>query len=70
MPNERLLDGYLTRTKMAQEINRGVRTLERWENQRIGPPVTYIGKTPMYRIEAVRAWLLTLERNQAHEESQ
>jgi hypothetical protein len=41
MPNERLLDGYLTRTDIAQEINRGVRTLERWENQRIGPPVTY-----------------------------
>jgi hypothetical protein len=64
-----LLSGYLTRPQLATELNRTIRTLERWEWERIGPAVTRVGKTPMYRIEAVRAWLTGLEREQVREKS-
>jgi hypothetical protein len=64
-----ILSGYLTRPQLAAELNRTIRTLERWEWHRTGPAVTHIGKSPLYRIETVRAWLASLEREQVREKS-
>jgi hypothetical protein len=56
-----ILREYLTRDELAKQLGKAVRTLERWEAARIGPPITRIGKTPMYRITAVAGWLKSLE---------
>ena len=72
MPNSdkpSILGGYLSRSELAAELNRTVRTLERWELHRIGPACTHIGKSPYYRVDAVRAWLLSQEREQVREKS-
>jgi hypothetical protein len=53
-----LLDDYLSRAKLAQEIGRTERTLARWAAQGIGPPITWLGRTPYYHAASVRAWLL------------
>ena len=58
---EQLLEGYITREQCAESLHVGVRTLERWEAAQEGPPVTRIGKRPYYRVEAVKAWLNSLE---------
>ena len=57
-----ILSDYLSRPELAVDVDRSIRTLERWESKRIGPPVTRIGKTPYYRKDAVRDWLLNQER--------
>jgi hypothetical protein len=48
--------------ELAQQLGRHPATLERWRKRGIGPAPTMLGKTPMYRIETVRAWLLAQER--------
>lgn len=60
-----LLKGYYTRGGLAKELGRSERTLERWEVQRTGPPITYIGRTPYYKIESVEVWLKGLEKKPA-----
>jgi hypothetical protein len=57
-----LLDDYLSRAELAQEIGRTERTLARWAAQGIGPPITWLGRTPYYHAPSVRAWLLSQER--------
>jgi hypothetical protein len=56
-----ILAEYLTRTKLAEQLDKSARTLARWEVLRIGPPVTYIGREPYYRIDAVHDWLKSRE---------
>ena len=60
--SDALLDGYLPEEEVARQLDRKVRTLQRWRKNRTGPPVTYIGPDPYYRVEAFRAWLLARER--------
>ena len=62
-PHAHLLEGYDTEAECARGINKSPRTLQRWHRLGIGPPRTLIGKTIMYRREAVAAWLR--EREQA-----
>lgn len=57
-----ILSDYLSRDDLARQLNRTIRTLERWESLRIGPPITRIGKTPMYHVESVREWLRNQEQ--------
>lgn len=64
-----ILSDYQTREELASELKRDVRTLERWAAQQIGPPITYLGKTPYYRRESVRDWLLSLEQKSIHRRS-
>jgi hypothetical protein len=56
-----VLDDYLPRSALAEQLNKTIRTLERWERQRIGPPITRIGRRPFYRIDGVRNWLRRCE---------
>jgi hypothetical protein len=52
-----VLAGYLTEKQLAAELGLTERTLARWRERRIGPPVTMVGRVPQYSIEAARAWL-------------
>lgn len=58
---EALLSDYFTEDQAAAELNRSPITLKKWRDRRVGPPVTYIGRTPYYRIDSLRSWLLSLE---------
>jgi hypothetical protein len=53
----KLLNGYLTEPELARELKRSERTLIRWRVEREGPPVTFVGRTPMYRLDSAIAWL-------------
>jgi hypothetical protein len=61
----RFLGDYLTEKQLAEELGRSVRHLKRWRAQGLGPPVTRIGRTAVYRIDSVRAWLESHEGNTA-----
>jgi hypothetical protein len=52
---------YIIREDLAKGLKKSVRTLDRWHALRIGPPRTVIGKTILYRREAVSSWLRSRE---------
>ncbi len=61
---ESLFAGYINAKELCRQIGQfkggrplARRTLERWHNLRIGPPRVRVGRTVVYRIEDVRAWL-------------
>jgi hypothetical protein len=56
-----LLDGWLNRAELAQELALSVDTLQRWETRRIGPPCVRVGRKVLYRKDAVREWLCEQE---------
>ena len=64
MSNEaaQVLDEYFTEAELATQLKRDVRSLRRWDQMRVGPPRTLLGRTVLYRKESVRDWLLTLEK--------
>jgi hypothetical protein len=57
-----ILDGLDTEEEAARQLNKSPRTLKRWRGARWGPPFIMIGNRVYYRREAVREWLLALER--------
>jgi hypothetical protein len=57
-----LLADFYTEQELAEEVRKDIRTVQRWRKLRIGPPVTFVGKTPFYRKPAARAWLSRRER--------
>jgi transcriptional regulator with XRE-family HTH domain len=56
-----LLDGWLSRAQVAQEIGVSTDTLARWETRRVGPPCVRIGRKVLYRAQAFREWLVARE---------
>jgi phage terminase Nu1 subunit (DNA packaging protein) len=58
----RFLGEYLTEAQLAAELGRSVRHIKRWRSVGLGPPFTRIGRSAVYRIEAVRAWIESRER--------
>ena len=52
-----VLDGYLFPDELSTQLRKSPRTLLRWHVLGIGPPRTKIGKTVVYRIAGVQAWL-------------
>jgi len=60
-PEEHVLAGYVTRKQLAAQLGRDERTLQVWEQRRIGPPLTRVGKQVLYRVDAVRVWLAAQE---------
>jgi predicted DNA-binding transcriptional regulator AlpA len=58
-----ILSGFLRREELAQQLGLSPRTIDRWEALRIGPPRCCVGRTVLYRIEAVRQWLQTREED-------
>jgi predicted DNA-binding transcriptional regulator AlpA len=57
-----VLQGYLRREELAQQLGRSTRTIDRWEALRQGPPRITVGRTILYNIESVREWLSAMER--------
>ena len=57
-----LLEGFLTRGQLAEELGTSIRTLDRWEALRQGPPRVSVGRTILYHWQSVHDWLLSRER--------
>jgi len=66
---DRLLAGYLSEQQLADQLDIGLRTLRTWRKERLGPPVTMVGRRRMFRIEAVQAWLQSREQKMPREGS-
>jgi hypothetical protein len=60
--NTPLLEGFITRENLATELGKSLRTLDRWETHRMGPPRVVVGRTILYRVDSVRSWLESCER--------
>ena len=57
-----VLDGYISETDLARQLNRSVRTLQRLAARRLGPPRIKIGRLVFYNVEHVRDWLAQQEQ--------
>ncbi len=57
-----LLKDYLTRPQLADQLGIAEKTLIRWELDGKGPPVTRVGRTPLYKITSTAQWLRAQER--------
>lgn len=69
MPSETqrssVLDGWLTRKQLSDEIDVAVDTLARWASDGIGPKFIRVGAKVYYRREAVRSWMQDLENRRS-----
>ena len=61
--NQLLLDGYLRREELAQQLGVSPRTIDRWQTSRCGPPRVAIGRTILYNADSVREWLRSREES-------
>jgi hypothetical protein len=52
-----LLEGYLFEDELATELDKNLRTIQRWRKLRIGPPFVMNGVRPIYNTEQTRKWL-------------
>ena len=62
MSNPGILDGYLTRQQLAEQMGVSWRTICRYEDMADGLPSLLIGGKKIYRVESVRQWLERRER--------
>jgi hypothetical protein len=62
MTDSQLLDDYFTEEQLAVEVRKKQRTVQRWRRARVGPPVTFLGKTPLYHKHSAREWLRSREQ--------
>jgi predicted DNA-binding transcriptional regulator AlpA len=53
---------YLSKKQFAAEIGKTERTVDRMVLQGDAPPITRIGRTALFRREAIRDWLLSREK--------
>ncbi len=58
-----IFEGYLTESEYCRQRGISLRTAQRDRQLRQSPPYVTIGKKVMYRIDAVREWLLKQERH-------
>jgi predicted DNA-binding transcriptional regulator AlpA len=56
-----LSDEYATIEDLCAALGVTRRTLDRWHAMRAGPPRTVIGRTILYRRQAIKRWLLDRE---------
>lgn len=62
MPEPNILSGFLTIEELAAELDKSVRTVERWVAQPDGLPYTQLGNRRLFRPEAVREWIIAREQ--------
>ncbi len=60
----KISDEFIPEPKLAGELGRDTRTLQRWRSQRVGPPYIRMGRQVLYRRDAVRGWLIAMEQEQ------
>jgi hypothetical protein len=53
---------YFTKAQLAAELDRTVRTIDRWLAIGEGPPVTLLGREQLFKKNSVAAWLASRER--------
>jgi hypothetical protein len=58
-----LLQGYITEQEYARQRGVSVRTCQRDRALRKSPPYSALGKQILYRVSAVREWLVRNERS-------
>ena len=56
-----IFDGYIDEHEYCRQRGVSLRTAQRDRQLRQAPPYTTVGNRVLYRIEAVRAWLLDQE---------
>jgi len=56
-----VLSGYLPKAQLAEQLRRSIRTIDRMVLSGDAPPPTKIGRTTLYRREAVLEWLRSRE---------
>jgi hypothetical protein len=61
-----ILAEYFDPPECATALGVSALTLSRWRMRRKGPPVTYMGRTILYKKSSVRAWLAAQERQIEH----
>lgn len=61
MSEQSILDEYQTEEDLASELGICVKTLQRWRADKMGPPVTRLGRRILYRRVSVRTWLAARE---------
>jgi hypothetical protein len=54
--------GYVSRPELSKWTGKSPRFWHRLARAGSGPPITFIGKTPYYRLSGVRAWLKSQEQ--------
>jgi hypothetical protein len=57
-----ILKDYVSREQLAAEFGKSTKTLIRWELDGSGPPVTRIGREPLYYRPSVQKWLRSQEQ--------
>jgi Helix-turn-helix domain len=57
-----LLEGYVDEPEASRQLQKHPRTLKRYRDQQNGLPHVKVGNRVLYRVEAVRGWLLARER--------
>jgi hypothetical protein len=57
-----LLADYWSEAELAKEINKSLRTVRKWREQKIGPPYAMLGKTVIYPKPGTRNWVASLVR--------
>ena len=58
-----ILGDLISRAELAAELHMRPETLCRWNNQRIGPAPTRIGRKVYYRRDSVEQWLRDQEQS-------
>ena len=53
-----LLAGFVPESELAADLDKDIRTLQRWRKLRVGPPFILVGNQPFYSIEKARGWLV------------
>ena len=52
-----LLDEYVTEAELAGELDKSLRTIQRWKRVQHGPRRTILGRTTIYHRRDVKEWL-------------
>jgi hypothetical protein len=55
-------EDFFSEQQLGVELNVTLRTLRRWQQLRIGPPRTRVGRRILYRKTAVIQWLVNREQ--------
>lgn len=61
-PETNLLNGWMSRAELAEELGVCVDTLMRWERRRYGPKCVKAGRKALYKRSTVLAWLDAQEK--------
>jgi excisionase family DNA binding protein len=56
-----IFEGYLSKNELAAQLGRSPRTIDRWALSGQAPAPTRIGRTVLYRRDAVLEWLRNQE---------